>query len=873
MGHIPGCNDPTTTNVSIVELSSTVTEEDLVRIFSPFGHIDSVKIVWARTAMERTRPTNPGFVSFATRAAAESAIRGLTGTLLEGRRLKLGWGKPARRNAGLSQTRRLTAEAKSFAAAATPSGGQDGLRPHTHAPAAGAAAAAGTAMGAAHGTPPGDVQMTREQAVALHAAATAAALAARPSPLPAGCPAIVLVEAPSDGVTRRLVDLWVPYLARDGVGMESMLLLHRAAQLQVQAESGALAAGAGGLQPALRFDWLVDHSSVAGRYYRWRMWSHLSGGSLSQWSTAPFRISVGGAVWVPPPCPLPGGVTAEEDARLNQRALARAQAANKAATKTAKKDVRAKKPTAPTPGAVAGASAAAVAIGATTAAAVAVGGSCEEQQGGGSESDEAANAADNSSMRKTPGKQSRLRGPKADKSVSQATLEPEDEALWTARLGRLSLERESVGECMFFALEHANAAEQIVSTLLSAPFAAATASLDPSDGAAAEQMPTPLLPAQDIMARLYVVSDILHNVRGGDIKNASRFLPAIQRCLPDAFEGLCASRRAISGRVTTFALRTRIDRLLRAWERQEYFSPMFLSGLECTFLRPHASSAADGGIEESLRTVSVTAADEEELEMRCRHSGLSTAGGPNAMLRRIIALTTFLQGRTKASASNADARPAAMAVIAVVDAAPASSVISAPVAPVDAAPKAEAAPTGEWAVIAGEPEPEATFESLPDDMEDMDGIPFDALVDFDFAFNEDDDPSDTRDENEDAGALVSGMNDEEAHSGLGLGSVVAAADEDEGQAGAGNALSFVKGETVLFSAASTADDTSLAAAAVPVASMDLDAENRRTMWSRGLPPVPVGEPSESSSSSDGAAADSDAEVRPPRKRSRWDPID
>ena len=59
------------------------------------GDLYSVKIMWPRTAEERSRNRNTGFVCFMSRADAEDAMDALSDAdpLDTGRRLKLGWGK------------------------------------------------------------------------------------------------------------------------------------------------------------------------------------------------------------------------------------------------------------------------------------------------------------------------------------------------------------------------------------------------------------------------------------------------------------------------------------------------------------------------------------------------------------------------------------------------------------------------------------------------------------------------------------------------------------------------------------------------------------------------------------------------------------
>ena len=63
----PGSHDDgsgVTTNLYVGNLSPLVTEEALRRTFERFGPVTSVKVMWPRSAEERSRKKNCGFVSF-----------------------------------------------------------------------------------------------------------------------------------------------------------------------------------------------------------------------------------------------------------------------------------------------------------------------------------------------------------------------------------------------------------------------------------------------------------------------------------------------------------------------------------------------------------------------------------------------------------------------------------------------------------------------------------------------------------------------------------------------------------------------------------------------------------------------------------------
>lgn len=85
--------DAGTTNLYVGSLPPDMTEEQLRGVFSKYGTVTSVKIMWPRTDEERARKRNCGFVSFETRAAADEARLNLHDVELDGLRLSVGWGK------------------------------------------------------------------------------------------------------------------------------------------------------------------------------------------------------------------------------------------------------------------------------------------------------------------------------------------------------------------------------------------------------------------------------------------------------------------------------------------------------------------------------------------------------------------------------------------------------------------------------------------------------------------------------------------------------------------------------------------------------------------------------------------------------------
>jgi U2-associated protein SR140 len=97
-----------------------------------------------------------------------------------------------------------------------------------------------------------------------------------------------------------------------------------------------------------------------------------------------------------------------------------------------------------------------------------------------------------------------------ERGRNKARLRRDDEKTFLHLLETLSVSRESIRVAMGFALDHAEFVEDIVALLYKSIFTGTTS-----------------LSAPDLVARLFLVSDLLHN-SGAAVKNASNFRPLIQ---------------------------------------------------------------------------------------------------------------------------------------------------------------------------------------------------------------------------------------------------------------------------------------------------------------------------------------------------------
>jgi len=187
----------------------------------------------------------------------------------------------------------------------------------------------------------------------------------------------------------------------------------------------------------------------------------------------------------------------------------------------------------------------------------------------------------------------------------------------------ITLERESIREAMAFCLDNADSAQEIVEILT-------------------EALTLPETPAVLKVARLFLVSDVLHNSTA-PVKNASNFRTRLQESMPDIFESLSECYRACDSRITQETLRRYILRVLRVWRGWYIFSDDFLNGLQATFLYI-GSQAADSAPSNEELVEELGGLSDESLERRCRFSGLSTSGGREAMTGRLLGLDGYLGG-------------------------------------------------------------------------------------------------------------------------------------------------------------------------------------------------------------------------------------
>eukprot|EP00798_Chlamydomonas_sp_ICE-L_P032267 gene32267-16833_t len=137
--------------------------------------------------------------------------------------------------------------------------------------------------------------------------------------------------------------------------------------------------------------------------------------------------------------------------------------------------------------------------------------------------------------------------------------------------GQQWVERNDIVDAMMFTIDNADAAGEVVEIL-------------------SEALTLPETPVPTKIARLFLVSDILHNSTA-PVRNASRYRSRLEAVLPTIFESLQDTYRSVETRMTQEFLRRYVLRVLRVWRERFIFTDDFLNGLQASFLSPVMASA------------------------------------------------------------------------------------------------------------------------------------------------------------------------------------------------------------------------------------------------------------------------------------------
>ncbi|KAE8220625.1 hypothetical protein CF319_g5881 [Tilletia indica] len=138
-----------------------------------------------------------------------------------------------------------------------------------------------------------------------------------------------------------------------------------------------------------------------------------------------------------------------------------------------------------------------------------------------------------------------------------------------AMLRSLTPRRERIARCMMFALDHAHACDQVVDVLC-------------------QSLLIPSTPIPRKLARLYVVSDILHN-SANPMPNVWKYRLVLEKRLPEVFEHLGDVGRSFPSRIKAESWKQMVGTVLSAWEAWLVFPSGVLDGLGAALLAPAAA--------------------------------------------------------------------------------------------------------------------------------------------------------------------------------------------------------------------------------------------------------------------------------------------
>ncbi|KAG0040813.1 hypothetical protein BGZ82_008871 [Podila clonocystis] len=141
-----------------------------------------------------------------------------------------------------------------------------------------------------------------------------------------------------------------------------------------------------------------------------------------------------------------------------------------------------------------------------------------------------------------------------------------------AQLRLLSSQRRSIGRAMMFCMQHADAADEIVDILV-------------------ESMILPNTPQPVRLARLHLISDVLHNC-SVPLPNVWKFRSALEVQLPVVFEALNGIYRSFDARLKAEQFRRQIANVLAVWENWIVFPQTYIDNLAAVLTRKDVNAQA-----------------------------------------------------------------------------------------------------------------------------------------------------------------------------------------------------------------------------------------------------------------------------------------
>ncbi|KAF8983823.1 U2 snRNP-associated SURP domain-containing protein [Entomortierella lignicola] len=152
-----------------------------------------------------------------------------------------------------------------------------------------------------------------------------------------------------------------------------------------------------------------------------------------------------------------------------------------------------------------------------------------------------------------------------EKSPVKGTLSRGARSFFEAQLRMLTNQRRSIGRAMMFCMKHADAADEIVEIIIGSMVISTT--------------PQPVR-----LARLYLISDILHNC-SVPLPNVWKFRSSFEQKLPVIFEAFNGIYRSIDARLKAEQFRRQISSVLVIWENWIVFPQTYIDNLASILIR------------------------------------------------------------------------------------------------------------------------------------------------------------------------------------------------------------------------------------------------------------------------------------------------
>ncbi|KAF9207810.1 U2 snRNP-associated SURP domain-containing protein [Haplosporangium sp. Z 27] len=152
-----------------------------------------------------------------------------------------------------------------------------------------------------------------------------------------------------------------------------------------------------------------------------------------------------------------------------------------------------------------------------------------------------------------------------EKSPVKGTLSRGARSFFEAQLRMLTNQRRSIGRAMMFCMKHADAADEIVEIIIGSMVISTT--------------PQPIR-----LARLYLISDILHNC-SVPLPNVWKFRSSFEQKLPVIFEAFNGIYRSIDARLKAEQFRRQISSVLVIWENWIVFPQTYIDNLASILIR------------------------------------------------------------------------------------------------------------------------------------------------------------------------------------------------------------------------------------------------------------------------------------------------